>query len=223
MLARLAAATVLVPLLYLAAAGAASLWLVAGRGGDREGVEIVLVSNGYHASLLLPAQAAGVDWTRLFPPRPGAGTRYVLFGWGDRDFYMNTRTIADITPATAWRAVAGGSRGSVLHATWLDDADWPVEDVRLRLSPDRYVALAEFIRRAAGQPELIPAMGYGPFDDFYVATGDYSALFTCNEWIAAALREAGLSVPVWTPLPRPLLWRMQRASPDIAPAGRSSS
>ena len=110
-----------------------------------------------------------------------------------------------------------------MHAAWLDDANWPVEAVRFRLGAERYLALAAFIRAAAAQPELIPGMGFGPSDDFFAATGDYSALFTCNEWIAAALRRAGLSVPVWSPLPRPLLWRMQRASPGRVPAGRSGS
>ena len=39
------------------------------------------------------------------------------------------------------------------------------------------------------------------WDAFYDATGRYSAVRTCNEWVGEGLRRAGVRVGRWTPFP----------------------
>ena len=44
-----------------------------------------------------------------------------------------------------------------------------------------------------------PEPGYGPHDAFYAAVGTYSPFQTCNEWLAAGLRQAGIRTGWWAP------------------------
>ena len=56
------------------------------------GTEIYLVSNGVHVDFVLPARSPSIDWTQLFPRerfvRVDSTYRYVMFGWGERSFYV---------------------------------------------------------------------------------------------------------------------------------------
>src|SRR3546814_5762847 len=57
------------------------------------------------SDLVLPRRAAGVDWTRLVKPAHFGDPRYagfdhLAFGWGERHFYLETPTWADVRPLT---------------------------------------------------------------------------------------------------------------------------
>ena len=41
--------------------------------------------------------------------------------------------------------------------------------------------------------------GHLQTDAFYEAEGRYNALYTCNNWAAAILADAGVRVPLWSP------------------------
>ncbi len=122
-------------------------------------------------------------------------------GWGDRAFYQ----APDAGVALALRA-SFASAGSVLHVTGLDGP--PAElaahakVTTVELSHGGAEALARFVSRAyardaSGAPiDLGP--GLHPGSRFYAATGRYSFLYTCNTWIAEALRAGGCPVtPAW--------------------------
>lgn len=173
------------------------------------GAKIHLVSNGWHVSLVLPAG----DWPRALghgPYRVDVGdARLVAFGWGERRFYMDTRTFADIDLATGLRALAWNS-DTVVHATFLDAVDESHPRVRtLVVSRAQLEALNDYVRGgfAGAVPEPVGA-GFGPADAFFRARGTYSPIATCNEWVGAALRHAGIPVGAWTPLSQSLLWRL---------------
>ncbi len=178
-----------------------------------QGVPVFVYSNGYHASLVLPLRVAGVDWTERFPAddfgRPQPLATHVMLGWGERDFYMNTRTLADLELVTGLKAVLGLG-GAVMHVALIGEP-LPSPDLRPILLPvERYAALAAFIedsfaRDAAGGIMLHPGKGYGGHDAFYAGTGRYTALHTCNEWVGRALRAAGVPTGIWTPFASSLL------------------
>jgi uncharacterized protein (TIGR02117 family) len=212
------AALFTLPLAYLAAAFLFGLTPtgVAGRAvGD--GVEIFLVSNGWHVDLLLPMRADGHDWRRDIPPgdfrAADPGAQWIAFGWGDRAFYLETTRFEDLRPLTAAKALLGVGP-AVLHVTYARQPTPGRKTVRLVIDRDRYrrlvAYLAEGFRRdAAGRPIAISGAGYGPADGFYDAQGAWGPLLTCNEWIARGLRQAGIRAPLWAPLPEPMLaaWR----------------
>ena len=170
-----------------------------------DGVEIALVSNGFHVDLILPMSAAGIDWTSWCPPAAfgGAAAPAIAFGWGDRDFYLETPSYADMRPLTALRALLFSSR-TLLHVTYVDDPRRIVDRRRITITPAAYRRLAAsvaatFRRDAAGNTERLPVRGYGARDAFYRAVGTYSPFETCNEWLGAGLRQAGIRTGWWTP------------------------
>jgi len=181
-------------------------------GGD---VGVFVYSNGYHASLVLPLNGGGVDLSAKFPDgdfvAAPSGATHVMFGWGERDFYMNTRRLADLEAGVAIRAVAGLG-GAVMHVTMIGE---PVPGPMLRpltLPVERYRDLVRFIdasfaRDGSGRIRVHPGKGYGAYDAFYEGTGRYSLFYTCNEWVARALRAAGEPTGLWTPFASSLLRR----------------
>jgi uncharacterized protein (TIGR02117 family) len=171
-----------------------------------DGVEIVISASLFHADVILPMRAAGVDWAEWCAPAAfgGAPAAHIAFGWGDRDFYRATRTLADLKPLVALKAVAF-SRDTVLHVVYVDDPGRWSDPHRVRLTAAAYRRLADYIRAsfrtgADGRPRERPEPGYGARDAFYAAVGVYSPFETCNEWLAAGLRRAGVRTGRWAPL-----------------------
>lgn len=174
----------------------------------RTGVRIYVVDNGIHSDLVLPVVAAGVDWRPLGVAEPlrdprMAGHDYVAFGWGDRDFYLNTPRWSDVNPLRVVRAMLGGG-ATVLH---VEHVPAPVAgpDVRsVVLTPDEYARLAAFVRDTFADGPAVP--GYFTNDAFHPARRRYSAVHTCNAWTGRALREAGVRMGAWTPFSATVLW-----------------
>lgn len=174
-----------------------------------EGVTILLESNGVHTGIVMPKVAAGVDWRATFPGRDLADPRYAGFdhvsvGWGERDFYLNTPTWADVTLSTVLAAALGSER-TLIHVDHVPRPT-PAADVRmLVVTPHEYRRIAGYIRAtlvAGGTRHR----GYFKYDVFYEARGRYSAIRTCNAWTGDALRFAGVRVGAWTPFPATVLW-----------------
>jgi uncharacterized protein (TIGR02117 family) len=167
------------------------------------GVRIYVIDNGVHTDLVLPVVAEGVDWRDRVKPEDianpkQAGHPWLAFGWGDRDFYLNTKTWGDVSPVRVGKALSGMGR-TVLHVAHLPA---PGEGPHMRtivLTPDQYRRLAAYVRGTFGEGPSVH--GYGDNDAFYEARGGYSALRTCNQWTGGALREAGVKMGWWTPLP----------------------
>jgi len=197
--------------LVVAVLGYAGAGLIGGaiptNAGWREpadGVRIQVSSNGVHTGLIVPLVAAGVDWRNLIRPEDLADPRYadypaIAIGWGERAFYLETPTWADVKPLTVL-AAAIGTDSVVAH---VDHLPWPTPDPDSRvitLRPQEYRRLAAFIR-ASFAPRGWHRTGYGRNDAFYAARGRYSALRTCNTWTGDALRYAGVRIGAWTPFP----------------------
>ena len=168
----------------------------------KAGVRIFVIDNGVHTDLVLPANAEGVDWRVSARPQdigdPGrAALPYVSFGWGDRDFYLNTPTWADISLPRLASAMVGAGR-TVLHVAHIAEPGAGPHMRSVMLTPEEYHRLAAYVAATfANGPSV---RGYGADDAFYPARGGYSALDTCNQWTGGALRAAGVRIGAWTPL-----------------------
>lgn len=202
---RAVAAVVLLALGYLVAGaiGGAipsnAAWRPPGRG-----VRIFVESNGVHTGFVMPKVAAGVDWRSLTPTSDLTDPRYgrfdhIVIGWGEKAFFLETKTWADVKPGTVLGA-AIGSAHTLMHVEHV-----PVPalgpDVRaVMLSEAEYRRLATFIA-ASFRPGGARYPGYAGYDVFYDARGRYDAVATCNAWTGDALRHAGVRVGAWTPFP----------------------
>ena len=184
------------------------------------GVLIFVRSNGVHADLVLPAEAAGIDLYRLVPPGhapdAGAAKGWIAFGWGQREFYLETPRWADLKLRNAARAVFGGD--ALMHVEHLPRPSPDQNITPLRLDPGSY---AKLVNAVAGgfaihdhQPVPLLGRGYGSNDVFYEATGQYNAFRTSNQWTADRLAHAGVRIGMWTPFAQGVMWRLRRVESE---------
>ena len=183
-------------------------------GDDRVAVHVV--RHRWHTGLVVPRdQIPPEAWPEhgRFPT-----ARFLELGWGDRAFYQSP----DAGIRLALEASLA-SQGSVLHVAGLDRSPAEhfahAEITPVVLSPRGAAALARFVSRAyardaAGRPiDLGP--GLYPDSRFYAATGRYSLVYTCNSWIADALRAAGCPItPAWALTAGNLMFQTRRCAPD---------
>jgi len=171
---------------------------------------VVVVDHGYHAGLMLRPGDLRAAAVALGRDRPQAarrlralaarwpGARWLEVGWGDRAFYQAVARLGDFRwdlalPAVLWPTP------SVLQAVpvWsTPEAAFPAGDrVALGLSEPGFVRLAAALAATLPPGErLPPAIGpslYGP-GRFYPAAPSYHGLRTCNQWVSALLRAAGV-------------------------------
>ena len=223
-LTRLAAALLLPPLAYLLLALLLGLLPVnrdwTPTPPEAGGISVWLRTNGVHAELVLPA-AAPYDWRIELPPaevvdaerlaRPPA-LDWIAFGWGDRAFFIQTRSWADLRTGTALSALLGLGPA----AMYVNYLAWPQDyrAQRIDLSAAEYARLvaaqrAGFARDATGRPIRIDDPGYFDTDAFFEGAGRYTAWLTCNEWIRRVLAQAGVRTAAWAPFERALFWHLR--------------
>ncbi len=170
-------------------------------------VTIWLKTNGAHADIVVPARNAQKDWTTEVSTENTLGksatVQWLGIGWGDKGFYMNTPTWADLTFPVAFRAVTGLG-GTAMHCTYYPGLEAGKRDIPLSVTEAQYARLIAFIekefeRDAAGRVQLIQTdQQYGQADAFYEANGTYSLFKSSNSWTNSALKVAGQRACVWT-------------------------
>ncbi len=90
---------------------------------EKDAVEIYILTNGVHTDLVLPLQNEYKDWSKFVNPadtksgNPSAIN--VAFGWGDKAFYLETKTWDDLKFKTAFNALFYLS-SSAMHVTFYD-------------------------------------------------------------------------------------------------------
>jgi uncharacterized protein (TIGR02117 family) len=207
-----------IPGLYLLAALVGSM-IPVNRGWTEaeRGTTVYLADNGIHADLIMPVRAQGLDWAPLIPKRdfaaPPSDPQWIAFGSGEERVYLDTPRWRDIRLSTIWSALTGGNR--VMHVEYVADPSYAVREIRLR--PEEYRRLwaavrADFALDRRGRPQVIDHPGYGCCDAFYRATGNASAVRTCNSWVADRLQLARVKTSLWPPFAQGLLWRYRAAA-----------
>lgn len=200
-LRRAAAVLLLIPFAYLFAALVGSaIPLNPGSRQPTQGVTIYVADNGVHTGVIVPIAHPLHDWRPIVSPAHVANPGdWIEFGWGDRDFYLNTPTWADVSVPTVLRAAVGAGGETLVHVDHWDRPRPGAFVRRLVLTPEQYRRLTERIRGSFASDAPVPIRGYGASDVFYPARGRYSALRTCNSWVARTLAAAGVRIGVWTP------------------------
>lgn len=170
-----------------------------------DGVTIYVVTNGYHSGLIVPVSAGGEDLSLLIRPTDLPSEKlagnYLLFGWGDRDFYLGTPTLADVKVSTALSALIGSGK-VLVHVDHLQTPADVVDPRAVQLPPAAYRNLLSYIRASIiidGDGHAAAIAGYGESDVFYEARGRYNLLHTCNNWTSDALAAAGVRTALWSP------------------------
>ncbi|WP_245459155.1 MULTISPECIES: TIGR02117 family protein [unclassified Rhizobium] len=170
--------------------------------------QILMLSNPIHTDIAIPVdgdllsrfaflRTAGLDLNN-------PNLRYLVFGWGGRSFYTETRTWAELKAGPVLKSFALDR--SVIHAELAGDIPLDASAVTvINIDAEGLERLKRFIlasfEQSDGGPVALPGSNYGPNDAFFEARGYFNALMGCNTWTAAALRQAGLTSGFWTALP----------------------
>jgi uncharacterized protein (TIGR02117 family) len=183
-------------------------------------VELHLYSNGYHSDIGAPVSIFPADHPlrRLYPDAES-----LLIGWGDEAFYRSDGT-------NLWLGLVAlaPTGASTLHVTYNAPAAsaylGPTEDLAIGVSREGAQRFVAFIDRAlildeAGAPIRIADGKVVGRSSFLRARGSFHLFHVCNQWMARALRAAGVDVnarAAW--LAGPLVRQARRNGPTACAA-----
>jgi uncharacterized protein (TIGR02117 family) len=203
-------------LIYLGAAWGLSRITVKAENNTQPDIAIYLKSNGVHTDVVVPVRTETKDWTSRIAyknTRSGDTTlSYIAFGWGDKGFYLETPTWADLKASTAFKAAFGLST-SAMHTTFYNDLSEGEYCIKLGVSKEQYQRLVAFIEKSlqndpSGNTIAIGTDArYGNDDAFYEAKGNYNLFHTCNTWTNDALKAAGQKACWWTPFDKGIFYQ----------------
>lgn len=170
---------------------------------------IQLHSNGVHTDMLLPVENTIYNWRSFLPDIP-AEEQVVAVGWGDKGFFLNTPTWADLTFSTAFKACTGLST-TAMHVSYYKGPLRKSENtVSILINAEQYKKLCDYIQ-ASFQQDLNNKLILVKHDPryysghFYDANGHYSIFTSCNSWVNKGLKKSELKTCLWTPFDWPLL------------------
>ena len=136
-----------------------------------------------------------LDPSLAFIARRFPRAKYVFFGFGDRHYLLSRRK------GTSSLAGALFPGAGLVLVTAIDNnpaqAFGAPAVIELALPGAQATAAQAFVRRTlAGTGDDIPSLAEGPYDGsaYYEAVARYSALHTCNTWVAETMKSAGLEV-----------------------------
>lgn len=180
-----------------------------------DGIAIYIRTNGVHTDFVVPVSTKIIDWREKIPFTDfdfvDSSFRYICFGWGNREFYIDTKEWSDLKFSTAIRAGLGIGK-SAMHVEYkrkiLTNENW----IRFRITETNYNKLVEYILQSfiADQNNNfihIPNSGYYSNDTFYEGKGSYNLIKTCNEWTGKGMRVSGIKTGAWTPFEQSIMYR----------------
>ena len=175
---------------------------------DPKVVEAYILTNGVHTDLVVPVKSEWADWSQKIPfdVTKGKNTdfKYVSFGWGDKGFYLDTPTWADLKFSTAFKAAFWMGQ-SAMHTTYYHEMTEGEDCKKIMLTAEQYKRLITYIddkfdKDQNGNYRFIRTNAvYGNDDAFFDAKGSYNFLYTCNTWANNGLKTAGQKAALWTP------------------------
>lgn len=169
-----------------------------------DSIPIYLSASLVHSDFILPIRHEVVDWSviaKLYSPAENSPEfDHVKIGWGDKEFFINTPEWSDLTAKTALGS-ALGLHESALHFQFIEMEDSPKEVTLIFVSKSTYAKLVNYILQSMtaeqGHFSQIP-FSYTHSDCFYDSDCHYNMFNTCNTWMNAGLKEAGLPACLWT-------------------------
>ncbi len=160
---------------------------------------IYLNTNGVHLDIVIPIE--NVDSLVLSGIKYNRNEKYLSFGWGDENFYINTPTWGDLTFSNAFSAMFLKS-STLIHITRYRQkrSDW----IEIKVNESELKKLNSYLLNTFevnenGEKIILENKGYSSMDEFYKSKGSYSCFNTCNSWVNKGFKESGLKSCYWTP------------------------
>lgn len=185
------------------------------REDKTSGIVLYIETNGVHTDLVLPLKNKYKDWSRQlkasYTIAKDTDVKWLAFGWGDREFYMNTPEWSDLKFSTAFKALFFLGNGA-MHVTFYKNIYTDKECKKVSISMESYKRMVSYIessfkKNKDGEYILIKNHSYGTNDCFFEANGMFSLFYTCNTWTNSGLKYSGLKACLWTPFDKGILWK----------------
>lgn len=173
---------------------------------EKDAVEIYILTNGVHTDIVVPYKNEYKDWHKLVnsADTQSNDTSFVnvAFGWGDKGFYLDTKTWSELKFTTAFKAMFFLS-SSAMHVTFYHQLQESESCKKICISKESYLKIVNYIEQSFTLDNLnnsiqIKGASYSNNDSFYEAQRTYNLFFTCNTWANSGLKAAGLKACLWT-------------------------
>jgi uncharacterized protein (TIGR02117 family) len=194
-------------LLYVVAAFVLSIIPSSGEVNASGEEEIYILSNGVHTDIVVPVKTEARDWSKQVQfghtILNDTSMKYIVFGWGDKGFYLETPEWSDLKFSVAFKAMFHLGT-SAMHCSFYRQMHEGNHCKRILVSSEAYKKLVIYIDESfqhgeAGDIFHIQGKSYGKNDAFYEANRAYSLFYTCNTWANNALKSCGQKACLWTP------------------------
>ena len=161
---------------------------------------VYFFSNGVHLDFVFPLELVPEELRSQFTYSSRA--KLIAIGWGDKGFYLDTETWADLKASVAIRAMFLPSP-TAMHVTEhaAVSSQWSYAELTDEQLAELWVYISKtFDYDADGNIQELVGEGYGALDRFYEAEGNYSCFKTCNTWVNTGMKKIGIRTAVWTPM-----------------------
>ena len=190
----------IVPTTYIILSLLLSFITIKGKGESKKSEKVIyLTTNGIHLDMVILIE--NIDSLVLSGIKYNKNEKYLSFGWGDENFYLNTPSWGNLTFSNAFKAMFLKS-STLMHITRYKQkrAHW----VEVRVDETQLKKLNSYLLNTFkvnknGMKIILENKGYASIDDFYKSKGSYSCFKTCNSWVNNGFKESGLKSCLWTP------------------------
>lgn len=194
--------------LYIASAYFLARIQVDEEADAKDDIEIYIKTNGMHTDIVFPVKDTLINWSNEIKytdtKSADSTAQYLGMGWGDKGFYLETPTWADLKASVAFRAAFALST-TAIHATYYRKMVENDSCKKILVSKEQYSRLVKYVSNSFKKDKnghfinIKTKANYGDTDAFYEANGSYSMLHTCNTWANNALKTCGQKACFWTP------------------------
>ena len=133
---------------------------------------------------------------------------FVTIGWGDKGFFLDTPTWAELKVSTALNAAFLPST-TAMHVKYSGEPKVSETRKKVYLNRKAYLKMVKYIKKSFhtknNEVELIGGKGYSNDDNFYEANKSYHMFRTCNRWTNRALKEANIKTGVFALFPNGII------------------
>jgi len=179
-------------------------------------IEIYIKSNGVHLDMVLPVKNEIKDWTsEIWIDKDIIySANHISFGWGDKEFFINTPEWSDLTIKTAINSLFFNSP-SAIHIDYYNELEIDANCKLLSINTEQFKTIVDFIEKSFKRDDdgdliIIQGFQYDKYDCFYEANKSYNLFFTCNTWTNKCLKKSGLKASLWTPFDRGTLYHYRK-------------
>lgn len=170
---------------------------------------IYVSTNGLHSDFIIPKQYLNPKFLKAIKAK--SSKKFVSFGWGDRDFYLETPTWNEAKASVILKAIFLKSE-SVMHiyAYSTKQNDWKKVEIcgKQFRELDNYIENT-FKTDSKGEFLEIQSSDYSNDDYFFMAKGSYSLFKTCNNWVNQGLKSAEVKTAIWTPFDKGVFYHIE--------------